>query len=99
MPSLLSFRYERRSVRSRGRGESPAAWRDPVAFENGTRPDTRLSAPWSSRGKNKGRESTYTPYLHHYSADSNKRASIPLVDKAESDRSAIQESSVACGVA
>lgn len=54
MPSLLSFRYERRSVRSRGRGESPAAWRDPVAFENGTRPDTRLSAPWSSRGKKQG---------------------------------------------
>lgn len=99
------------SVRSRGRAESPAAWRDPVAFENGTRPDT--TSPCSLlcclHRRNKARKSAgsyiyiYIRYLHHYPADSNKRVSIPPVDKGE--RNGVEwilgtvEWSVACGVA
>lgn len=51
MPSH-SFHYERRSVGSRGYAESPAAWRDPVAFENGTRLDTS-TVVFASYARNK----------------------------------------------
>lgn len=81
--------------------ESPAAWRDPVAFENGTRPDTSPCPLCSSHQRNKPHKSAlvYIRYLRHYPADSNKRVSIPPVDKGEIPEYGREEWSVACGVA
>lgn len=54
------------SVRSRGRAESPAAWRDPVAFENGTRPDTTSPCPLCClHRRNKARKSAGS-YIYIY---------------------------------
>lgn len=58
----------------RGPAELPAAWRDPVAFENGTRP--LHPALYAAQKKEPG-PSFFCARSRHY-RDSNKRVSIPL---------------------
>lgn len=82
---------------SRGHIEPPAAWRDPVAFGNGTRPIVLRSLPCA---RNKVLHD-----LRHYPPDSNKRVSNHLHNRranAESGSVAglvLAENPPACGVA